>query len=131
MISVSVQNVRSPETDNTITSSTAHRTGFTKRNSHSTALLNGLRDGSAIAYIKFDESDVREFQMNMFEGQSPALKQNELYPSNYVYKYPKAGEQKFQSIRLCLRCFGPDNDQDGHRRRRRHLSSADTLDPGP
>ena len=35
-------------------------------------------DGSAIAYIKFDESDVREFQMNMFEGQSPALKQNEL-----------------------------------------------------
>ena len=50
-------------------------------------------DGSAIAYIKFDESDVREFQMNMFEGQSPALKQNELYPSNYVYKYPKAGEK--------------------------------------
>ena len=31
--------------------------------------------------------------MNMFEGQSPALKQNELYPSNYVYKYPKAGEK--------------------------------------
>ena len=29
----------------------------------------------------------------MFEGQSPALKQNELYPSNYVYKYPKAGEK--------------------------------------
>ena len=50
-------------------------------------------DGSAIAYIKFDESDVREFQMNMFEGQNPALKQNELYPSNYVYKYPKAGEK--------------------------------------
>lgn len=50
-------------------------------------------DGSALAYIKFDESDVREFQMNMFEGQRPALKQNELYPSNYVYKYPKAGEK--------------------------------------
>ena len=29
----------------------------------------------------------------MFEGQNPALKQNELYPSNYVYKYPKAGEK--------------------------------------
>lgn len=50
-------------------------------------------DGSALAYIKFDESDVHEFQMNMFEGQSPALKGNELYPSNYVYKYPKAGEK--------------------------------------
>ncbi len=50
-------------------------------------------DGSAIAYIKFDESNVREFPMNMFEGQSPALKQNELYPSVYSYKYPKAGEK--------------------------------------
>lgn len=50
-------------------------------------------DGSALAYIKFDESDVREFQMNMFGGQSPILKQNELYPSNYTYKYPKAGEK--------------------------------------
>lgn len=50
-------------------------------------------DGSALAYIKFDESDVREFQMNMFEGASPALKQNALYPSNYIYKYPKAGEK--------------------------------------
>lgn len=50
-------------------------------------------DGSALAYIKFDESAVPEFQMNMFQGQNPALKQNALYPSNYVYKYPKAGEK--------------------------------------
>ncbi|MEG2340967.1 MAG: S9 family peptidase [Odoribacter sp.] len=50
-------------------------------------------DGSSLAYIKFDESAVREFQMNMFEGQSPAYKENELYPSNYTYKYPKAGEK--------------------------------------
>ena len=50
-------------------------------------------DGSALAYIKFDESNVQEFQMNMFEGRSPDLKQNALYPSNYIYKYPKAGEK--------------------------------------
>lgn len=50
-------------------------------------------DGSAIAYIKFDESDVREFQMNMFEGRFPTNKENALYPSNYTYKYPKAGEK--------------------------------------
>lgn len=49
-------------------------------------------DGSAIAYIKFDESKVKEYPMNMFEGQSPALKNNALYPSVYSYKYPKAGE---------------------------------------
>lgn len=50
-------------------------------------------DGSALAYIKFNESEVREYQMNMFEGQKPGIKENELYPSNYVYKYPKAGEK--------------------------------------
>ncbi len=49
-------------------------------------------DGSALAYIKFDESGVKEYLMNMFEGQSPALKENALYPSVYKYKYPKAGE---------------------------------------
>ncbi|MDL2330434.1 S9 family peptidase [Odoribacter sp. OttesenSCG-928-A06] len=50
-------------------------------------------DGSALAYVKFDESAVREFQMNMFEGQQPAIRSNELYPSVYSYKYPKAGEK--------------------------------------
>lgn len=50
-------------------------------------------DGSALAYIRFDESAVKEFPMNMFEGRSPAIKENELYPSVYSYKYPKAGEQ--------------------------------------
>ena len=50
-------------------------------------------DGSALAYIKFDESAVKEFQMNMFGGKSPELKENALYPSNYTYKYPKAGEK--------------------------------------
>lgn len=49
-------------------------------------------DGSALAFIRFDESAVKEFPMNMFEGQAPALKENELYPSVYSYKYPKAGE---------------------------------------
>ncbi len=50
-------------------------------------------DGSALAYIKFNEAEVREFQMNMFEGRNPSLKENELYPSNYSYKYPKTKEK--------------------------------------
>ncbi|WP_292266238.1 S9 family peptidase [Butyricimonas sp.] len=49
-------------------------------------------DGSALAFIKFDESNVKIFHMNMFQGQYPALKENATYPSNYSYKYPKAGE---------------------------------------
>lgn len=50
-------------------------------------------DGSALAYLKFDESEVKEFHMNLFEGQAPAIQTNELYPSVYTYKYPKAGEK--------------------------------------
>jgi dipeptidyl-peptidase-4 len=40
-------------------------------------------DGSKIAYYRMDESKVKEFSMTMFE---------ELYPTEYKYKYPKAGE---------------------------------------
>ncbi len=40
-------------------------------------------DGKKIAYYRFDESKVKEFQMEEFEG---------LYPDWYSFKYPKAGE---------------------------------------
>ncbi len=38
-----------------------------------------------IAYYKFDESDVPVFNMTKYNS--------ELYPENYAYKYPKAGEK--------------------------------------
>ncbi|MEH6659456.1 S9 family peptidase [Leeuwenhoekiella marinoflava] len=41
-------------------------------------------DGDKIAYIRFDETDVPEFSMDIFG--------NELYPSKETFKYPKAGE---------------------------------------
>lgn len=40
-------------------------------------------DSKKIAYFRFDESNVKEFQMEEFEG---------LYPDWYSFKYPKAGE---------------------------------------
>jgi len=40
-------------------------------------------DGSKIAYYKFDESNVKEFHMPMYGS---------LYPEDYTFKYPKAGE---------------------------------------
>lgn len=49
-------------------------------------------DGSALAYIKFDESRVKMFDMPMYKGLAPALEENAIYPSFYSYKYPKAGE---------------------------------------
>lgn len=40
-------------------------------------------DSRYIAYYRFDESGVREFSFPQYNG---------LYPENYVYKYPKVGE---------------------------------------
>ena len=42
-------------------------------------------DGTKIAYYRFDESNVVEYDMTMFP-------QDSLYPLHYRYKYPKAGE---------------------------------------
>ncbi len=42
-------------------------------------------DGSKIAFIRFDESEVPEFTMNIFH--------KDLYPKNETFKYPKAGEK--------------------------------------
>jgi dipeptidyl-peptidase-4 len=41
--------------------------------------------GDKIAYIRFDETQVPEFSMDIFG--------TELYPSEYTFKYPKAGEK--------------------------------------
>ena len=49
-----------------------------------------------LAFIRFDETEVNEFSMSMFEGKIPNLKENELYPSSYTFKYPKAGEKNSQ-----------------------------------
>ncbi len=43
------------------------------------------KSGTTIAYIKFDESEVPEFSMDIF-GKN-------LYPTQDVFKYPKAGEK--------------------------------------
>ncbi len=49
-------------------------------------------DSKFLAYSKFNESDVKSFGMTMFQGKEPELKENDLYPSTYSFKYPKAGE---------------------------------------
>ena len=41
-------------------------------------------DGKRIAFYRFDESKVKQFQMAMY---------GELYPDQYTFKYPKAGER--------------------------------------
>src|SRR5690606_7576482 len=42
-------------------------------------------DGKKIAFYRFDESGVKQYTLQKWHADS-------LYPVNYVYKYPKAGE---------------------------------------
>ena len=42
-------------------------------------------NGDKIAFIRFDETEVPEFSMDIMG--------NELYPTQQVFKYPKAGEK--------------------------------------
>jgi len=57
-------------------------------------------DSKRIAYYRFDESRVKLFNMTKFE--------NHLYPENYAYKYPKAGEQN--SV-VSIFCYGIDSKE--------------------
>lgn len=49
-------------------------------------------DSKNIAWCRFDESLVPTFTFSVFAGLEPQKIENKLYPSNYSYKYPKAGE---------------------------------------
>ena len=49
-------------------------------------------DSKMIAYIKFDESKVKQFSFPWYKGLSPEKSEYEYYPGAYEYKYPKAGE---------------------------------------
>ncbi len=49
-------------------------------------------DSRYVAWCRFDETLVPQYSLQLFAGQAPKLEKNKLYPSNYSYKYPKAGE---------------------------------------
>lgn len=48
-------------------------------------------DNTELAYIRYDESDVKEFSMPMYDYE-PGNVHSTSYPQEYRYKYPKAGE---------------------------------------
>lgn len=50
-------------------------------------------DSKFLAYLRFDESEVPEYSMPMYAGESPKLNENSLYPGFETFKYPKAGEK--------------------------------------
>ena len=50
-------------------------------------------DGSMLCWIKYDESKVKQYSLQLFKGRSPEITENAIYPGTYSYKYPKAGEE--------------------------------------
>ena len=49
-------------------------------------------DGTSIGWIRFDESHVKTYSLQLFEGAKPAHPEFHDYPGEYSYKYPKAGQ---------------------------------------
>lgn len=49
-------------------------------------------DNSMLCYLKYDESQVPAFSFAMYEGACNPMTQYALYPGNFTYKYPVAGE---------------------------------------
>lgn len=49
-------------------------------------------DGTKICWIKYDESNVKSYALQLFKGMHPEQHQYADYPGLYTYKYPKAGQ---------------------------------------
>jgi len=50
-----------------------------------TTIMDFSADGRLLAFVRFDETNVPQYSMQMYE--------NKLYPYSFSFKYPKAGEQ--------------------------------------
>ncbi|MBQ4391853.1 MAG: DPP IV N-terminal domain-containing protein [Prevotella sp.] len=60
--------------------------------SHNSAMVFSA-DSRQIVWVRYDESQVREYSMPLFKGLKPQRNEYATYPGFYTYKYPKAGEQ--------------------------------------
>lgn len=49
-------------------------------------------DGTMLCWVKYDERKVNTYSLQLFKGSFPEKKEFALYPGDYSYKYPKAGE---------------------------------------
>ena len=50
-------------------------------------------DSKQIVWIRYDESQVKQYSMQLFKGMSPARDEFADYPGDYTYKYPVPGGQ--------------------------------------
>ena len=54
--------------------------------------LTFTKDGKHIAWIKYDESGVKTYSLQLFSGMKPVIEEYADYPGEYSYKYSKAGQ---------------------------------------
>lgn len=55
--------------------------------------LEFTADGEMLCWVRWDESGVKTYDLQMFKGLKPQRMEYEAYPGLYSYKYPKAGEE--------------------------------------
>lgn len=55
-----------------------------------TSLMDFSPDNKLLAFVRFDEGDVNEFEFDVYNG--------DLYPGNMSFKYPKAGEKNSKIV---------------------------------
>lgn len=58
-------------------------------------------DSKTLSWIRYDESGVKTYSLQMFKGDAPELKEYGEYPGLYSYKYPKAGEGNSKVTAWC------------------------------
>ncbi len=55
-----------------------------------------------IAYVRFDETAVKDYSFPLYKGSNPSKDEFSLYPGQYTFKYPKAGGQ---NAKVSVRAF--------------------------
>ncbi len=71
-----------------------------------TSTLAWAPDNTALAYLRFDESKVPLYSLELYKGSCDPMKKYALYPGNFTYKYPVAGEP---NSRVTLHSYDIDN----------------------
>ena len=91
-------------------------------------------DGTVLAWIRYDESQVPMFSFPMYKGMNPEIKENALYPGAYEYKYPVPGEKNsvvsvmtYDIKSRATRTMKLPLDADGYIPRIKFSSDADKL----
>lgn len=101
------------------------------------ACVNSLAwssDSECLSFVKYDEEEVPEYSIQMYEGACPNLQEYELYPGAFKYKYPVAGKK---NAKVSVHTYIVDSkavkkmdvplDDDGYIPRIRYAHGADQL----